>query len=183
MIHNDLRFLLSQKMSKEDILTFAKTINLYNCDKIFPFIANGNKELSANVAHLFLNTYKETEVWLTGQVAFIINIIQTTPHEKTQRLLLSILERLKLDATNIDIKFLDYCLNNIHSRKTACAIRVLSIKLAYKLSVEYPELLMELKMTLECLDSSTLNPSVACVKKNILRKLNTLLNDKTRVKS
>ena len=169
-----LRLTLSHKMSKEEILAFAKNVNPYNCEEILPLIAEEDKELSANVAHIFLNAGKGTEIWLSGQTQFIMEVIQTTTHEKTRRLLLSILEKLKIDTININVKFLNYCLDNIVSAKVPCAIRVLSMKLAFKQSAAYPELLSELKTILETMEESMLAPSVRCARKNILKKNNSL---------
>ena len=98
MKQENLHVLLSHKLSKDEILSFAKTVKLYNYDKILPLIASKEKELSANVAYIFLNASKATEIWLAGQTEFIMEVIQTTAHKKTKRLLLSILDKLKLDT-------------------------------------------------------------------------------------
>lgn len=173
----DTLLILSQKMSKDEILAFARSMSPSDYDIMFPFIAEEEKELSANVAYIFLNTNNGCEMWLSGKASSIMKIVQTTPYEKTERLLLSILLKLKFDTINIDVKFLDYCLYNILAKRP-CAITVLYIKLAFKLSTAYPELLYELKMILENMDYSNLAPSVACARKNILKKIRNCLNMK-----
>jgi hypothetical protein len=175
MKQENLHVLLSHKLSKDEILSFGKTVKLYNYDKILPLIASKQKELSANVAYIFLNASKATEIWLVGQTEFIMEVIQTTAHKKTKRLLLTILDKLKLDTININIRFFDYCLDNIISAKSPCAIRVLCMKLAYKQSAAYPELLSELKIMLETMDTHFHNPSVVCARRNILKKINSNL--------
>ena len=175
MKHDNLRTVLSQKLSKEELLSYAKTVNPYNCDKILPLIAEKDKYLSGNSAYMFLYAGTTTEIWLAGQTAFIMDAIQTTTDEKTKRLLMSILLKLKFNTVNIDVKFLNYCLENIVPPKQSCAIRSLCIKLAFKLSTSYPELLTELKMILESMDGYTLNPSVACARKNTLKNINSIL--------
>lgn len=172
---NDTRIILSQKMSKEEILAYARAMSPNDCNRIISFIAEEEKELSANVAHIFLNTSKGCKIWLSGKATYIMKIAQTTPYEKTERLLLSVLLKLKFDTTDIDVKFLDYCLYSIISAKRPCAIKALCMKLAYKLSTNYPELLYELKMILENIDNISLAPSIACARKNILRKINSAL--------
>lgn len=172
---DNLRIILLQKLSKDEILSYAKIINLYNCDKILPLIAEKDKYLSANTAYIFLHASKATEIWLAGQTSFIMDAVQTITDEKTKRLLMSILLKLKFNTVYIDVKFLNYCLENIVSPKQSCAIRSLCIKLAFKLSTSYPELLTELKMILESIDSYALNPSVASARKNTLKKINSIL--------
>ena len=173
MKDDNLRIILSQKLSKDEILSYAKIVTPYNCNKILPLIAEKDKNLSGNIAYIFLYASKEIEMWLIGQTVFIMEVIQTTTDEKTKRLLMSILVKLKFNTINI--KFLDYCFDNIVSAKSPCAIRVLCIKLAHKQSAQYPELLSELKIILESMDNSTLNPSVACAKKNTLKRINSIL--------
>ena len=48
MKHDNLHTVLSQKSSKEELLSYAKIVNPYNCDKILPLIAEKDKYLSAN---------------------------------------------------------------------------------------------------------------------------------------
>ena len=179
MKDDNLRIILSKKLSKNEIFSYAKIVNPYNCDKILPLIAENDKYLSGNSAYILLYTSKATKIWLVGQAAFIMEVAQTTTDEKTKRLLMSILVKLKLDAINIDIKFLNYCLENIVSTRQSSAIRSLCIKLSFKLSTAYTELLTELKMILENMESSTLKPSVACARKNILKNINSILYQKT----
>ena len=106
----------------------------------------------------------------------MMDVVQTTAHEKARRLLLAILEKINFDTVNIDVKFLDYCMDSIVSSKVSSAIKVLCMKLAFKQSFAYSELLSELKMILEMMDSSVLAPSVVCARKNILRKINQRLS-------
>ena len=175
MKQEDLRILLSRKMSKEEIFAFSRMVNPCNCDRIFPLIADKDRILSANVAHLCFYAGKDVETWLSGEAPKIMQIVQTTAHEKTRRLLMAILEKIKFDTTNIDVRFLDYCIDGIVSPKVPSAIKVLCIKLAFKQSAAYSELLSELKMILETMDSSMLAPSVVCARKNILKRIAALL--------
>ncbi len=170
-----LRTILAQKMSKEEIMELSQTINYNSWESIFSFISEEDKELSANAAHTLLKAKGKIEIWLAGKTTSIIEIIKTTCNLKTKRLLLSILEKQKIDNINIDTTFLDYCINNIVSLGTPLAIKVLCIKLAYKQSTAYPELLYELKNLLEIMDDNMLNPSLLCAKKNTLRAINTTL--------
>ena len=170
-----LRNRLSAKMSKDKILEFSQTINSCNWERIFSFINDEDKELSANAAHILLSAKGGIVIWLSGKISTIMEIVKNTPHEKTRRLLLSILEKQKIDTINIDTTFLDYCLNNILSAETPAATRVLCIKLAYKQSTAYPELLSELKNLLEIMDDTMLAPSLRCAKKNTLKAINSTL--------
>ena len=169
----ELHIFLSQRMSKKEIITFAKSVTPDLFCKILSLIAYKEKVLSANASYILLHIATEAENNLSIETAFIMETIQATSHEKTQRLLLSLLERLKFDTINI--KFLDYCLDKLISAKTPCAIRVLCMKLAFKQSTAYPELLSELKIILETMDTHMLNPSVTSSRKNILKKINSIL--------
>ena len=167
---------LSQKMLKESITAFAETVNAYDCNKILPLIADGDKELSSNAAYVLLFAYKGCENQLLEQTSFIMEVIQTTPYDKTRRLLLSLLERLALDTVNVNVKFLDYCFTNILSVKVACAIKASCIRLAFRQCAAYEELLSELKMVLDTMDASMLAPSVASARRNIMKKIDSTLS-------
>lgn len=166
-----LRISLSRRMSKEAILAFAETVNGCDCDKILPLIAEDDKELSGNAAYVLLCAQKSLQNCLSGHTGFIMDVVQSTPFEKSRRLLLSLLEKLPSDTTNINVKFLDYCIDGILSAKTPSAIKVSCIKLAFRQCVAYKELLAELKMVLDTMDVSLLAPSVVCVRRNIMKKL------------
>ena len=92
----DFLHLLSNRMSKADILAFAEGVGACNCDKLLPLIVEGDRELSANAAYVLLYARRGSQIWLSGQTEFIIDVVQSTPFEKTRRLLLSLLEKLPL---------------------------------------------------------------------------------------
>ena len=102
-----LRISLSRRMSKEAILAFAETVNGCDCDKILALIAEDDKELSGNAAYVLLCVQKSFQNYLLQHTEFIMEIVQLTPFEKSRRLLLSLLEKLPPDSTNINVKFLD----------------------------------------------------------------------------
>ena len=166
-----MRDSLTRRMSKEAILAFAETVNGCDCDKILPLIAEDDKELSGNAAYVLLCAQKSLQNCLSGHTEFIMEVVQSTPFEKSRRLLLSLLEKLPSDTTNINVKFLDYCIDSILSAKTPCAIKVSCMKLAFRQCATYKELLVELKMVLDTMDVSMLAPSVACARRNIMKKL------------
>ncbi len=170
-----LRELLSGKLSKDEIIKISQVINPNQWEDIYSLVTEEDRELSANAAHILLNTRKGIRIWLGGKIHSIMENIQTVPFDKTKRLLLSILEKQKIETLNIDIKFLNYCLDNIISLETPPAIKVLCIKLAYKQCMAYPELLSELKNILEIMEDNMLCPSILCAKKHAMKAISTTL--------
>lgn len=66
---------------------------------------------------------------------------------------------------------MDYCLSKITAVAQPYAIRALCIKLAYEQCRHYPELLAELQMALELLQTERLSPGLASAQRQVERKM------------
>ena len=71
---------------------------------------------------------------------------------------------------SIRVDYLDFCLNNINSTRP-CAIRVLSLKHAYRQSLSYPELISELLGFIEIMGTNDIPKGLEAAKKEILKKI------------
>lgn len=87
----------------------------------------------------------------------LINLLIGTKDKSFARILFSILRRQTFEKSNLRTDFLDFCLNEIVNSNQAIAIRAHAIYVSYSLCKAYPELLNELFMTLQMLESEMLS--------------------------
>ena len=87
----------------------------------------------------------------------LIDLLIGTKDKSFARILFSILRRQTFEKINLRTDFLDFCLNEIVNSNQAIAIRAHAIYVSYSLCKAYPELLNELFMMLQMLESESLS--------------------------
>ena len=69
------------------------------------------------------------------------------------------------------IDFLDFCLEEMMSIKEPPAVRTLSMKLAYEMCRNIPELLQEFRVLLDMMEPDLLEMSMRTARKNVLKSM------------
>ena len=98
----------------------------------------------------------------------LIDQAMQTENSSVRRLTLNIIERLTLDEDDLRTDFLDFCFEHMVSVEEFPGIQTLCMKLAYRMCTFYPELMDELKRTLEVMEIDYYKPAVKCLRKRIL---------------
>lgn len=98
----------------------------------------------------------------------LIDLLIGTKDKSFARILFSILRRQTFEKSNLRTDFLDFCLNEIVNSNQAIAIRAHAIYISYSLCKAYPELLNELFMMLQMLESETLSPGLRHARNTIM---------------
>lgn len=98
----------------------------------------------------------------------LIDIAISGNNSSIRRALFGIILRLDMNEENVRADFLDHCLEKIVDPDEVPSVQVLCIKLAYKMCKFYPELMDELKRTLEAMEISYYTPAVKNVRNKIL---------------
>ena len=98
----------------------------------------------------------------------LIDLLIGTKDKSFSRMLFSILRRQTFEKSNLRTDFLDFCLNEIINSNQAIAIRAHAIYVSYSLCKAYPELLNELFMTLQMLESESLSPGLRHARNTIM---------------
>lgn len=106
---------------------------------------------------------------LEKQVELIERVLVTN-NQTQKRLLLRILWMLP-PSEPMRVDLLDYCLEGMSSPKMAVAVQALCIKMAYKLCLTEPDLLEELRLSLESMEPSYYTGAVRATRKEILKKI------------
>ena len=106
----------------------------------------------------------ELQVILNG----LIDQAMRTENSSVRRLTLNIIERLKMSEEDLRTDFLDFCFEHMVSIEEYSGIQTLCMKLAYRMCTFYPELMGELKRTIEAMEIDYYKPAIKCLRKRIL---------------
>ena len=97
-----------------------------------------------------------------------INQVMKTNNSSVRRLSLNIVERLKMSEDDLRTDFLDFCFDHMMDVEEYPGIQSVCMKLAFRMCTFYPELMDELKRTLEAMEIDYYKPAVKCVRNRIL---------------
>lgn len=98
----------------------------------------------------------------------------STPDTSLRRITLSLLERLDWstdDPPEHYLQLLDFCFQHMMSADEPYGVRSLCMKLAYSISLPYPELLGELRQSLLLLEPTELGAGVRCTRNKLLKAI------------
>ena len=98
----------------------------------------------------------------------LIDQAMQTENSSVRRLTLNIIERLEMNEDDLRTDFLDFCFEHMVSIEEFPGIQTLCMKLAYRMCTFYPELMDELKRTLEAMEIDYYKPAIKGLRKRIL---------------
>ena len=85
-----------------------------------------------------------------------------------RRLSLNVIERLEMSENDLRTDFLDFCFEHMMDVEEYPGIQSVCMKLAFRMCSFYPELMDELKRTLEAMEIDYYKPAVKGVRSRIL---------------
>jgi hypothetical protein len=97
----------------------------------------------------------------------LIDQAMQTENSSVRRLTLNIIEKLKMDEDDLRSDFLDFCFEHMVSIEEFSGTQTLCMKLAFRMCTFYPELMDELKRTLEAMEIDYYKPAIKCLRKRI----------------
>lgn len=97
----------------------------------------------------------------------LIDLTMQTENSSVRRLTLNIIEKLKMDEDDLRTDFLDFCFEHMVSIEEFSGTQTLCMKLAFRMCTFYPELMDELKRTLEAMEIDYYKPAIKCLRKRI----------------
>lgn len=108
--------------------------------------------------------------WFVPMREEIIQRLLDCKHDGSKRLLMSILYNIPV-ASPISIELLNYCFDHMLAPQESIGVQALSIRMAYKLCKNEPELLQELRLILENTEADFYSTGVKTTLRNILKKI------------
>lgn len=97
-----------------------------------------------------------------------IDLAMSTENSSVRRLSLNLVERLEMTEDDLRTDFLDFCLEHMIDIEEFPGVQTLCMKLAYRMCQFYPELMDELKRTIETMQIEYYKPAVKCVRAKVL---------------
>ena len=98
----------------------------------------------------------------------LIDQAMQTKNSSVRRLTLNIIERLKMEEDDLRTDFLDFCFEHMVSFEELPGIQTLCMKLAYRMCSFFPELMDELKRTVEAMEIDYYKSAIKSLRKRIL---------------
>ena len=98
----------------------------------------------------------------------LIDLAMQTDNSSVRRLSLNLIEKLKMEEEDLRTDFLDFCLEHMSSIEEYPGIQSLCMKLAFRICKFYPELMDELKRTIEAMEIVYYKPAVKNIRSRIL---------------
>lgn len=168
----NLREKLSGRLSKNDVLGLAKQMGDDDMkEELYQLTLDCNCRVAQQALWVFQHFGDADNEWLYARHDELIDRVIGEKNETMCRLILNLLMRQPFHEDSLRADFLDFCLGNITACSQPYAIRALCMKLAYEQCSFFPELLDELKETLDMLAQEPLSPGVSSAKQQIMQKI------------
>ena len=156
-----LRNQLVGRIHTEDVRRIVDCITNDDGDVIvkalYCLLSDTDRRVANNAAWVLSCSDSKVIKFLIRYQNQLINLLIGTKDKSFSRMLFSILRRQTFEKSNLRTDFLDFCLNEIVNSNQAIAIRAHAIYVSYSLCKAYPELLNELFMMLQMLESESLS--------------------------
>lgn len=168
VLHNQL----VGRIHTEDVRRIVDCITNDDGDVIvkalYHLLSDADQRIAYNAAWVLSCSDGKVIKFLLRYQNQLIDLLIGTKDKSFSRMLFSILRRQTFEKSNLRTDFLDFCLNQIVNTNQAIAIRAHAIYVSYSLCKAYPELLNELFMTLQMLESETLSAGLRHARNTIM---------------
>lgn len=167
--------LLAHRLSQSEIMQLcASTHGAHNNhlkEKLYQLTLDDDRRVAVNALWTFTHFDADDNVWLFAKHDQLIDRCMKEHDTTKLRLILSILLRQPFEKETIRTDFIDFCLARITDARAPYAIRALCIKLAYEQMRYWPELLDELRQTLEMISCEPLSSGLHSAWRQVMKKI------------
>ncbi len=167
----NIRNKLSQRIGMDDIfeICYYTQGDSKRKQKLYNLIFDTDDKVAYQAVWVLNHFSLWENRWLYSKQNELIDEVIACKHAGKRRVILSLLFR-QPPANPPRVDFLDFCLERMVSRQELPGVQSLCMKLAYELCRPFPELLQELKATLEIMEGDLI-PSIRTVRKNVLKAM------------
>ena len=167
-----LRNQLVGRIHTEDVCRIVDCITNDDGDVImkvlYHLLSDTDRRVANNAAWVLSCSDRKAIRYLLRYQNQLIDLLIGTKDKSFSRMLFSILRRQSFEKGNLRTDFLDFCLSQIANPNQAIAIRAHAIYVSYSMCKAYPELLHELFLTLQMLESETLSSGLRHARNTIM---------------
>jgi len=169
MIHQ-----LNHRLSQSDIhelcaLTQGERNNSLK-EQLYQLTLDADRRVATNALWVFTHFSAVDNEWLYAKHDQLIDRCLKEEDATKLRLMLNLLLRQPYTEEDIRTDFIDYCLMRLTDPKSPYAVRAQCIKLAYEQMKYWPELLNELRQTLEMISCEPLSPGLRSAWRQVMKK-------------
>lgn len=170
-----MKFSLINRLSQSDIhelcaLTQGERNNSLK-EQLYQLTLDSDRRVATNALWVFTHFAAVDMEWLYAKHDQLIDRCLNEKDATKLRLMLNLLLRQPFDEEAIRTDFIDFCLTRLADTKSPYAVRAQCIKLAYVQMHYWPELLNELRQTLEMISCEPLSPGLRSAWRQVMKKL------------
>ena len=140
-------------------------------EELYQLTLDGDRRVATNTLWVFTHFAAIDNKWLYAKHDQLIDRCLEEEDTTKLRLMLNLLLRQPYTKEDIRTDFIDYCLMRLTDPKSPYAVRAHCIKLAYEQMKYWPELLKELRQTLELISREPLSPGLRSAWKHVMKKI------------
>ena len=140
-------------------------------EELYQLTLDSDRRVATNALWVFTHFASDDNKWLYAKHDQLIDRCLNEKDATKLRLMLNLLLRQPYTEENIRTDFIDFCLMKLTDPKSPYAIRAQCIKLAYEQMKHWPELLNELRQTLEMISCEPLSPGLRSAWRQVMKKL------------
>ena len=154
---DNAQFLYHEVKQEGDLVAFARR-----------FMHDEDGRVARNALWILTKATDQELSALQVMLDELINLAMTTEFSAVRRLSMNLVERLKMSEEDLRTDFLDFCFERMMDVEEFPGVQSISMKLAFRMCQFYPELMDELKRTVEAMEIDYYKPAVRSVRSRIL---------------
>ena len=170
-----MKFSLINRLSQSDIhelcaLTQGERNNSLK-EQLYKLTLDSDRRVATNALWVFTHFSAVDNEWLYAKHDQLIDRCLNEKDATKLRLMLNLLLSQPYTEEDIRTDFIDFCLARITDARAPYAIRAQCIKLAYEQMRHWPELLDELRQTLDLISCEPLSPGLRSAWRQVMKKI------------
>lgn len=170
-----MKTLLTHRFSQSEIKELCALThgarNNHLKEKLYQLTLDDDRRVAVNALWTFTHFAAADNEWLYAKHDQLIERAITEQDVTKLRLMLNLLLSQPYTEEDIRTDFIDFCLARLTDARAPYAIRAQCIKLAYEQMKYWPELLDELRQTLEMISCEPLSPGLRSAWKQVMKKI------------
>ena len=170
-----MKSLLSHRLSMDEINDICLLVqgeqNHSLKELLYQLTFDADRRVATNALWVFTHFSAVDNEWLYAKHDQLIDRCLKEQDAIKLRLMLNLLLRQPYAEEAIRTDFIDFCLMRLADPKSPYAVRAQCIKLAYEQMRFWPELLNELRQTLEMISCEPLSPGLRSAWRQEMKKL------------
>lgn len=140
-------------------------------EELYQLTLDANRRVATNALWVFTHFASDDNKWLYAKHDQLIDRCLMEQDTTKLRLMLTLLLRQPYTEEDVRTDFIDFCLMRLADPKSPYAVRAQCIKLAYEQMRYWPELLNELRQTLNIISCEPLSPGLRSAWRQVMKKL------------